>query len=143
MFTGTYTPKLDDKSRLFLPAKFRDSMAEGLVITRGQERCLYVWTLADFARLTERLRDLPVANKAGRAYVRMLFSAASDQVPDKQGRVTITPLLREYASLERDVVVTGAMNRVEIWNPTAWAAYEEGQVDTYSDLEDDDFTPPI
>lgn len=143
MFTGTYTPKLDDKGRLFLPARFRDAMGEGLVLTRGQERCLYVWTLADFARLTERLRDLPVANKAGRAYVRMLFSAASDQVPDKQGRISITPLLRDYASLERDVVVTGTMNRVEIWNPVAWADYEASTVDGYSDLEDDDFIPPI
>ena len=89
LFMGTYTPKLDDKGRLFLPAKFRDELAEGLVVTRGQERCLYVWSMEEFGRLTERMREVPVTNKAGRDYVRMFFAGASDEKPDKQGRVTI------------------------------------------------------
>ena len=103
MFFGTYTPKLDDKGRLFLPAKFRDELAEGLVVTRGQERCLYVWSIADFGELTERLREAPVTNKAARDYVRMLFAGASDETPDKQGRITIPPMLREYAVADADV----------------------------------------
>ncbi len=86
MFFGTYTPRLDDKGRLFLPAKFRDELAEGLVVTRGQERCLYVWSMAEFGKLTERLREAPVTNKAARDYVRMFFAGASDETPDKQGR---------------------------------------------------------
>ena len=80
MFFGTYTPRLDDKGRLFLPAKFRDELSEGLVVTRGQERCLYVWSMEEFGKLTERLREVPVTNKAARDYVRMLFAGASDEM---------------------------------------------------------------
>src|SRR5690606_27659906 len=107
MFFGTYTPRLDDKGRLFLPAKFRDELTEGLVVTRGQERCLYVWSMEEFGRLTERLREAPVTNRGARDYVRMFFAGASDEKPDKQGRITIPPMLREYASLTRDCVVIG------------------------------------
>lgn len=139
MFFGTYTPKLDDKGRLFLPAKFRDDLAEGLVVTRGQERCLTVWSMEDFHGLTERLRKAPVTNKGTRDYVRMLFAAASQEVPDKQGRITIPPLLREYASLTRDVMVIGAMNRVEIWDPESWQRYSEEQEQVFADLSDDVF----
>src|SRR3546814_6051060 len=127
MFFGTYTPKLDDKGRLFLPAKFREDLAEGLVVTRGQERCLTVWSMEDFGRLTDRLREAPVTNKGTRDYVRMLFAAASQEVPDKQGRIGIPAVLREYASLSKDVMVIGAMNRIEIWDSASWQDYSEEQ----------------
>ena len=79
MFFGTYTPRLDDKGRLVLPAKFRDELSEGLVVTRGQERCLYVWSMDEFGKLTERLKEAPVTNKGARDYVRMFFAGASDE----------------------------------------------------------------
>lgn len=139
MFFGTYTPKLDDKGRLFLPAKFRDDLAEGLVVTRGQERCLTVWSMEDFGGLTERLRQAPVTNKGTRDYVRMLFAAASQEMPDKQGRIGIPATLREYASLKKDVMVIGAMNRVEIWDPESWQAYSEEQEQKFSELSDEVF----
>lgn len=139
MFFGTYTPKLDDKGRLFLPAKFRDELSEGLVVTRGQERCLTVWSLEDFGGLTERLREAPVTNKGARDYVRMLFAAASQEVPDKQGRISIPSVLREYASLDKDVMVIGAMNRIEIWDPASWTAYSEEQEQKFSELSDEVF----
>jgi MraZ protein len=139
MFFGTYTPKLDEKGRLFLPAKFRDQLTEGLVVTRGQERCLTVWSLEDFGRLTDRLREAPVTNKGTRDYVRMLFAAASQEVPDKQGRISIPGSLREYASLTKDVVVIGSMNRIEIWDPTAWTTYSEEQEQKFSELSDEVF----
>jgi MraZ protein len=139
MFFGTYTPKLDDKGRLFLPAKFRDGLAEGLVVTRGQERCLTVWSMADFSGLTDRLREAPVTNKGTRDYVRMLFAAASHETPDKQGRIHIPPVLREYASLSKDVMVIGAMNRIEIWDPESWQAYSEEQEQKFSELSDEVF----
>jgi MraZ protein len=139
MFFGTYTPKIDDKGRLFLPAKFREDLADGLVVTRGQERCLTVWSMPDFGRLTDRLREAPVTNKGTRDYVRMLFAAASQEVPDKQGRISIPSVLRTYASLQRDVMVIGAMNRIEIWDPTAWAQYSEEQEQVFSDLSDEVF----
>ena len=139
MFFGTYTPKLDEKGRLFLPAKFRDQLTEGLVVTRGQERCLTIWSLEDFQRLTDRLRDAPVTVKGTRDYVRMLFAAASQEVPDKQGRISIPTSLREYASLRKEVVVIGSMNRIEIWDPTAWTAYSEEQEQKFSELSDEVF----
>ncbi|MDF9716548.1 division/cell wall cluster transcriptional repressor MraZ [Nocardioides sp. ChNu-153] len=137
MFFGTFTPKLDDKGRIFLPAKFRDAMAEGLVVARGQENSLSVWSKAGFDQETERLQRASLMDKATRDYVRMLFAGAFDDVPDKQGRVTIPPMLREYASLERDVVVVGAMSRLEIWNPEAWATYTSEQVPRFSALDAD------
>ena len=139
MFFGTYTPKLDDKGRLFLPAKFRDELAEGLVVTRGQERCLYVWSMEEFGKLTERMREVPVTNKAGRDYVRMFFAGASDETPDKQGRVTIPPMLREYASLSKECIVIGAMNRIEIWDAEAWQSYSDQQEQAFADLSEEVF----
>lgn len=137
MFFGTYTPKLDDKGRMFLPAKFRDDLEEGLVVTRGQERCLTVWSLGEFQQMTQRLQEAPVTNKGTRDYVRMLFAAASQETPDKQGRITIPAVLREYASLDKDVQVIGAMNRIEIWDPTSWQTYSEEQEQKFSELSDE------
>jgi MraZ protein len=139
MFFGTYTPRLDEKGRLFLPAKFRDELAEGLVITRGQERCLYVWSMEEFGKLTERMRQQPVGDRAARDYVRMFFAGASDETPDKQGRITVPQMLRDYASLTRDCVVIGAMNRIEIWDAAAWQAYSDQQEQAFSDLSEDVF----
>ena len=139
MFFGTYTPKLDDKGRLFLPAKFRDELAEGLVVTRGQERCLYVWSMDEFGKLTDRMREVPVTNKAGRDYVRMFFAGASDETPDKQGRVTIPPMLRDYASLSKECIVIGAMNRIEIWDAAAWQSYSDQQEQAFADLSEEVF----
>jgi MraZ protein len=137
VFFGTYTPRLDDKGRIFLPAKFRDELAEGLVVTRGQERCLYVWSMEEFTKLTERLRDTSVTNKSARDYVRMFFAGASDETPDKQGRITVPPMLRGYASLERDCIVIGAMNRIEIWDAASWQTYSDQQEQAFADLSEE------
>ena len=104
MFLGTHTPRLDDKGRLILPAKFRDELAGGVVITKGQERCLYVFPVAEFARIAGQLREQPMTHKAARAYSRVFFASAHDEVPDKQGRVTIPGHLREYGGLDRELV---------------------------------------
>jgi MraZ protein len=137
VFLGTHAPRLDDKGRLFLPAKFRDELAEGLVITKGQERCLYVWPIAEFTRITEQMRDAPVTSKAARDLMRVLFAGASDEVPDKQGRVTIPPALREYAGLTRDCVVIGANTRVEIWDTAAWETYLANQEQAFAELSEE------
>jgi MraZ protein len=93
----------------------------------------------DFSRLTDRLREAPVTNKGTRDYVRMLFAAASQEVPDKQGRISIPGPVRDYASLTKDVVVIGSMNRIEIWDPTAWTTYSEEQEQKFSELSDEVF----
>lgn len=137
MFLGTYEPRLDEKGRLILPAKFRDELAEGLVITKGQEHCLYVWPLAEFGRITEQLRNAPVTSKATRDYLRVFFAGASDEKVDKQGRVTVPPPLRAYAGLRRDCVVIGANNRVEIWGAAAWQHYLAEQEDAFASLSEE------
>lgn len=137
MFLGTHYPRLDSKGRLILPAKFRDELAEGLVVTKGQERCLYVWPRAEFARMTEQLRAAPVTSKRVRDYMRVFFAGASDEVPDKQGRITLPPQLRQYAGLTRDCVVVGANTRVEIWDAAAWEAYLNEQEPEFADQSEE------
>ncbi len=137
MFLGTHTPRLDDKGRIFLPAKFRDELSEGLVVTRGQERCLYVWPSAEFRTFTDELRQAPVTNRRARDFGRMLFAGASSEAADKQGRVTLPQALRDYAGLDRECVVIGAGRRVEIWDATAWQTYSAEQEAAFADWSEE------
>ncbi len=123
MFLGTYTPRLDDKGRLILPAKFRDGLAEGLVMAKGQERCLVVYPTAEFLRIATAMQQAPGTVAHVRDYTRVLASSATDQVPDRQGRITIPAMLRDYAQLDRDLAVIGNISRVEIWHLPAWEDY--------------------
>jgi transcriptional regulator MraZ len=136
MFLGTHTPRLDEKGRLILPAKFRDELAGGVVITKGQERCLYVFPAAEFQTYAAEQSARPMSDKAARAFTRVLFSGAHDEVPDKQGRVTIPAPLRDYAGLERDLVVIGAMTRVEVWDAAAWEEYLAHSEDAFADVDE-------
>ena len=137
MFLGTHAPRLDEKGRIFLPAKFRDGLAEGLVITKGQDRSLVVWPQREFAAHAHRLNEASRSNSKVRSHVRVFFSSAFDQIPDKQGRVTIPPQLREYAGLERDVVVVGNNTTVEIWDSTAWETYLTQNEPDFADLSEE------
>nr|WP_245806205.1 division/cell wall cluster transcriptional repressor MraZ [Cryptosporangium aurantiacum] len=137
MFLGTHTPRLDEKGRLFLPAKFRDELAGGLVVTKGQERCLFVFPMAEFSRVAEQLRAAPMTHKAARAYSRVFFASAHDEVPDRQGRITIPAHLREYAGLDRDCVVIGASTRVEIWDRQAWDNYLVESEEAFAEVEEE------
>jgi MraZ protein len=137
VFLGTYSPRLDEKGRLFLPAKFRDELAEGLVVTKGQERCLYVFSMAEFTRITERLREAPLTARHARDYSRVFFASAHDETPDKQGRLTVPPALREYAGLTRDCTVIGANTRIEIWDAGAWSTYLAESEEGFSSLSEE------
>ncbi|MBU6277889.1 MAG: division/cell wall cluster transcriptional repressor MraZ [Actinomycetales bacterium] len=137
MFLGTHAPRLDDKGRLVLPAKFRDGLAAGLVMTKGQERSVVVWPAAEFATYAERLNEASRSDAAVRAYVRVLFSGAFDEIPDKQGRITVPQSLREYAGLDRDVMVVGNGTTIEIWDSNAWSSYLAGQEDAFSTLSEE------
>jgi MraZ protein len=137
MFLGTHAPRLDDKGRLVLPAKFRDGLAAGLVMTKGQERSVVVWPAAEFAGYAERLNEASRSDAAVRAYVRVLFSGAFDEIPDKQGRITVPQSLREYAGLDRDVIVVGNGSTIEIWDSQAWSNYLAGQEDAFSALSEE------
>lgn len=137
MFLGTHTPRLDDKGRLFLPAKFRDRLATGLVVTRGQERCLYVFPLETFTEIATEMQKAPTSSRAARDYMRVFLSGASDEIPDKQGRVTIPAALRQYAGLTKDCTVIGAGNRLELWDSEGWNSYLAETEQAFSDQSDE------
>jgi MraZ protein len=123
MFLGTHNPKLDEKGRVILPARFRDELESGVVVTRGQENCLYVFSAREFEAMHEKIRQAPVTSKTARDFLRVFLSGASSETPDKQNRITIPSVLRAYADLGRELTVIGAGNRVEIWNTAKWDAY--------------------
>lgn len=137
LLLGTYSPRLDDKGRMFLPAKFREKLAGGLVMTRGQERCLYVYPLAEFEKVAEQWQSGPTTNAGVRAYQRLLLSGASDEIPDKQGRVTVPAILREYAGLTHECTVIGSGNRIEIWDAAAWDAYVAEHEDGFANQSEE------
>jgi MraZ protein len=134
-FTGTHTPKLDDKGRLFLPAKFRDLLTEDVMIAPGQEHCLQVWSLAGFQSMTSDLARKSQADKMTRQHIRYLFSNSAQQAPDKQGRITLTQGMRSYAGLDRDVLVVGVMDHAEIWDPETWHDQQSGAEETFANLD--------
>ncbi len=122
-YTGTFTPRLDDKGRFFLPAHWRGDFATGLVITVGEERFLKVFTTDYFAMQAQKLSERAGTPEA-REMERRLFATSHTDTPDSQGRVTVPPLLREYAGLERDLVVTGANSRLELRSAQTWEALQ-------------------
>jgi MraZ protein len=137
VFLGTYSPRLDEKGRLILPAKFRDELSAGLVLTKGQERCLYAFPMREFENIYAQLRQAPVTSKQARDYQRVFLSGAVDEVPDKQGRITIPSLLRDYAGLDRELTVNGSGSRVEIWDSGAWATYLEQAESSFADTAEE------
>jgi MraZ protein len=123
MFFGTYEHTIDEKNRLTLPARFRDALAAGVVLTRGLDTCLDVYTRPQWDALVEaRLAPLDPFSKEARDLKRYFFAAASDAELDKQGRVLVPPALSGYARLGREVVVAGVHDHLEIWDRTSWAA---------------------
>jgi MraZ protein len=137
VFLGTHRPRLDEKGRLALPARFREELAEGVVLTKGQDRCLYGYTAAEFTRIGDALRQAPVGSAALRNYQRTFFGSASLEVPDKQGRVTVPGPLREYAGLERDCVVVGTNARFEVWSSPSFEEWEAGNDVRFAELQEE------
>lgn len=136
-FQGTFTPRLDDKGRLTLPAQFRSLVAGGIVLTRGQEHCVFGWTPQNYAALAEKVRQLPFTHAGARNFSRMFFSGASDAVPDKQGRVAIPTTLRTWAHLDRECTVVGVMDRFEIWDTQRWNDFELEQEPDFADMSEE------
>jgi len=135
VFLGTHTPRLDDKGRLTLPAKYRDELRGGLMITKGQDHCLFVFPREVFEQLARKVAEAPFTNESVRAYQRYLFAGTDEQHPDSQGRIPIAAELRRYAGLTKDCVVIGAVNRLEIWDASAWQAYQERHENDYAQAQ--------
>lgn len=137
LLLGTYAPKIDAKGRVALPAKFRSQLGQGCVLARGQERCIYLLPFGEFRRIAVQIQRTSLSNKAARNYLRVFLSGAVDQEPDKQGRVILPSILRDYAHIDKDIVIIGVGTRAEIWNKADWDAYLAEQEDGYSDIADD------
>lgn len=122
MFLGRFSHNLDAKGRLAIPAKFRGSLADGLVVTRGIDRCLSVYPMAAWQTLAERVSALSISDPDARQFKRMVFAEAMDEELDAQGRIVLPPELRRYAGIDREAVVVGMNTYVEIWDPARWEA---------------------
>ncbi len=136
MFLGEYQHSLDGKGRVVMPAKFRDDLEPGCVITKGQERCLYVFPQDRWEAEVERVMKLPRTNRRARNYARSFFAGASDQALDRQGRIGVPPGLRDYAGLGKDVTVVGVADRVEIWDTAQWQQVSSEADASYAEIEE-------
>jgi len=125
MFLGEFTHTIDNKGRLTIPAKFRGELAAGLVVTRGFDQNLMLFTLEGWQELADRIAQRPLADEDVRAFRRRVFSGAVDLEPDRQGRILLPPYLREFAAIESDVVIAGMYNYVELWSAAAWEAVRD------------------
>lgn len=124
MFIGEHEHTIDAKGRLAIPAKFRAELGSGAIVTRGIDRCLFMFTASDWHALAEKLVALPIAQANSRAFVRLMLSGAAECELDSQGRALIPERLREYAGIGKEVVVAGLYSRIEIWDKDAWSAYK-------------------
>ena len=124
MLLGEFQHSLDTKGRMAIPAKFRDKLVSGAIITRGIDNCLFVFAHAEWEALATKLIALPLAQANSRAFVRLMLAGASDVVFDNQGSILIPDYLRKYAGLKKDVVVAGLYNRIEVWDESAWQSYK-------------------
>ena len=124
MLLGEYRHNLDIKGRMAIPAKFREKLSAGAIITRGIDNCLFVFANAEWETLAQKLIALPLAQANSRAFVRLMLAGASDVEIDNQGRILIPDYLRKYAGLKKEVVVAGLYNRIEMWDEATWQTYK-------------------
>ncbi len=122
MFLGEYAHTIDEKGRITLPAKYRADLASGVVVTRGLDKCLFVFPMEEWKKLSDKISALPLTDGQAREFRRLLFSGATDAELDKQGRVLLPQYLRDYAGLDGNVIVAGLNTHMEIWAPDAWNA---------------------
>jgi MraZ protein len=132
MFIGEYQHNVDPKKRLALPSKFRKELGARVVVTRGLDKCLFVYPIKTWKDLAEKLGTLPMGESSTRSFVRLMLAGAVDSDVDSQGRILLPEYLKEYAGLDRSVTVAGLFNRLEIWDETKWKTYK-GKAEESSD----------
>ena len=120
MFMGEYHHNIDEKGRLIIPAKFRYELGTNFVITRGLEKCLYIYSEAEWNQIVAKIKTLPFTKKDVRTFERAFFSGATECEFDRQGRINITSPLVSYADIKKECVVIGANDRIEIWSEQSW-----------------------
>lgn len=124
MFIGEFQHNIDQKGRMAIPVKFRDELTNGAVVTRGIDKCLFIFTKSEWNELAEKISKLPLVQSNSRAFARLMFAGAIDVEIDKQGRVLVSDYLRKYAGLSKQVVVAGVFNRLEVWDKSSWQDYK-------------------
>ena len=134
MFTGEFQHTLDAKGRVIMPSRLREGLGESFVITRGLDHCLFVYPSAEWELLEKKLSKQPFYKKDARAFNRFFFSGATKVEADKQGRVLIPQYLREYARIEKEAMIIGVADRVEIWNEASWKEYFTEADENFEDL---------
>jgi len=134
MFMGEFQHSIDEKGRIIIPAKFRDLLGTSFVVTRGLDQCLFVYPTTEWELLEQKLKTLPLMKSDARAFTRFFFSGATECEWDKQGRVNIPSNLRQYAKLEKECVVLGVSNRVEIWSRSTWEQYFEQSEESFNEI---------
>lgn len=131
MFMGEYNHTIDAKGRLIVPSKFREALGDEFVVTKGLDGCLFVYDNKEWTAFEEKLKALPLMNKESRKFVRFFLAGAANVEVDKQGRILVPSVLREFAELDKDVVLVGVGSRIEIWSKTKWEDASE-----YDDMEE-------
>ena len=131
MFMGEYNHTVDAKGRLIVPSKFREQLGDEFVITKGLDNCLFVYDNSEWAALEEKLRALPLTNKSARQFSSFFVAGATPCELDKQGRILLPATLREFAGLDKEVVLTGMLNRIEIWSKDKWM-----ENNSFDDMDD-------
>ncbi|HHU69882.1 MAG TPA: division/cell wall cluster transcriptional repressor MraZ [Thermoanaerobacterales bacterium] len=134
MFMGEYNHTVDKKGRLIMPAKFREMLNDKFIITKGLDHCLFVYPIDEWEFIEQKLRSLPFTQKDARAFVRFFFSGALETEIDKQGRILIPPNLREFAKINKEVVVIGVSTRIEIWSREEWESYRNDAELSYEQI---------
>lgn len=134
MLLGEYQHSIDGKGRVILPAKLREEIGEQCIATKGLEKCLFVYPKQEWSTIENKLKQLPLAKAEARAFVRFFFSGAAELECDKQGRVLVPANLREYAALDKDIVIIGVLNRIEIWDKAVWEEYTNQIGPTVNDI---------
>lgn len=134
MFMGEYQHNIDAKGRLIVPAKFRDELGEKFIVTRGMDGCLFGYPQSEWTLLEGKLKELPLAKKETRAFVRFFYSAATECEIDKQGRINIPTTLRNHADLEKECSIIGVSNRIEIWNKEKWTEVSDEAEENFDEI---------
>ena len=125
MFIGEYRHTIDEKGRTSIPSKFRAELASGCVVTRGLDRCLWVYPIQEWQNLAEKIADLPITQKNARSFSRLMLAGAADVVLDRVGRINLPSYLREYADIKKEVAIVGVYNRIEIWPADSWSNFKK------------------
>lgn len=134
MFMGEYQHSVDDKGRMIVPAKFRELLGSAFIMTRGLDQCLFIYPLSEWQVLEQKLKALSLMKSDARAFTRFFFSGAVECELDKQGRVNIPNNLREHAKLDKDCILIGVSNRVEIWGKESWDTYSRQSEDSFNEI---------